>query len=110
MKGLVHDPPQFNQRIIRVDELRMRVRQEGLIYRLVCDVSQLAELRKFSADLKMSASGDEGPELARRQLSRDMEFVNGFIEGCDALEEILSECLDRFDQTIEAGHRIVEKA
>jgi len=68
----------------------------------------LAELRRFTADAKLTASDAQGAELARRQLTRDMEFVNGIIEGADALEEILQGCLARFDQTIAQQARISE--
>ena len=108
MKGLVDDPKQFNRRIVRVDELRTLVRQDDLVFRMVSDVSQLAELRRFTADAKLTASDARGAELARRQLTRDVEFVNGMIEGADALEEILTGCLARFDRTIAQQARIIE--
>jgi hypothetical protein len=109
MKGLVNDPPKFNRRIIRIDELRTLVRQDDLIFRMVSDVSQLAELRRFAADAKLTAADDKGAELAHRQLARDVEFVKGIIDGCRAIEEIFQSCLDRFDQTIDAHQRIIEK-
>ena len=109
MKELVDDPPKFNRRIIRIDELRTLVRQDDLIFRMVSDVSQLAELRRFAADAKLTAADDKGAELARRQLARDVEFVKGMVDGCRAIEEIFQSCLDRFDQTIDSHQRIIEK-
>ncbi|MFQ6048056.1 MAG: motility associated factor glycosyltransferase family protein [Phycisphaerae bacterium] len=102
MKELVDQPRQFNRRIVRVDELRSLVRRDDLIFRMVSDVSQLAELRRFAADARLGSVEADGPERARRQLARDIEFVNGIIEGADALEDILTGSLERFDQAIRA--------
>lgn len=99
---LVDDPPRFNQLIIRVDELRSRVRDHDLMYRMVTDVSQLAELQKFSADRRLVAQGVTGAERTRRQLQRDERFIGALLEGCDALQRILDLALCRADEELAA--------
>jgi hypothetical protein len=100
MTSLVSHPREFNRRMIRVDELRTKVAGQQRIFRLVGEVSQLAEFRKFTADRHIDAEQSTGPERARAQLARDREFVQALLEGCDRLEPILRGSLERFDQAI----------
>ncbi len=55
LDGLTHDPPTFNRRLVRVDELRSKVQHESRAYLIVNAYAQLAELRRFSADRHTSA-------------------------------------------------------
>lgn len=97
MERLLDRPAEFDRRIVRVDELREMVFARGLIFQMVSDVSQLAELQKFSADRRLAsdqsraAAGSEMSPVdrARRQLARDRRFVDALLEGCAALQEIL---------------------
>ncbi len=100
--GLLQEPAAFNRRLARVDELRTQVQQHELIFRMVRDVSQVAELQKFAADRRLNIAGVDGVERARRQLERDRRFVCSLLEGCAVLEEILSSSLARFDAAIGA--------
>jgi hypothetical protein len=124
---LLDSPERFNRRIVRIDELRTLVQQQGVVFRMVRDVSQLGELQKFAADRRLaldlgrqqgatppctdSASGgarrtrqDAAAERIRaeRQLQRDHKLVESLLEGCDCLEKTLDEALQRFDQARQA--------
>jgi len=101
LTGLVEKPNEFNRLIGKVDELRTRVRQHQTIYEMVSSVSQLAELRRFTADRKIKAQDPSGGDRARRQLARDIEFVEHLLEGCDVLDGILVSAVERFDRAIE---------
>jgi len=92
---LTERPAEFNRLIVRVDELRSRMRQNDRTYNLVSQVSQLAELRRVQADRAISDGATETPATARRRLRRDREYVTAFIEGCDYLLEMLPQALDR---------------
>ena len=87
---------------------RVSLHRGDVIFRMVSDVSQLAEWQKFaddrrlSVDLSRTGDGDklDGPQRARRQLDRDLRFVESLLEGCDALAEILGGALARFNAMI----------
>ena len=101
LTGLLDRPAEFNRRIARVDELRTRVRSQQRIYEMVSGVSQLAELRRFTADRKLQADDAAGADRARRQLDRDTEFVQYMLDGCEVLDKILAGAVERFEQAIE---------
>jgi hypothetical protein len=92
---LVDRPTEFNRLIVRVDALRTLIHKYEHMYRLVLDVSALAELRRYAADRDIGMPGAETRETARRRLRRDREFVESFIEGCEFLERVLPEALAR---------------
>lgn len=103
MENLLDRPAEFDRRIVRVDELREMVFARGMIFQMVSDVSQLAELQKFSADRRLAsdqsraaASGEmSAADRARRQLARDRRFVVALLEGCAALQSILESAVQR---------------
>ena len=95
LNGLTHDPARFNRRLVRVDELRSKVQHESRAYVIINAYSQLAELRRYSADRHTSASGAEHAERARRQIARDIEFITGVRDGATELKPILADALKR---------------
>lgn len=92
---LIERPTEFNRLIVRVDELRSRMRRNERTFNLVSRVSQLAELRRVQADRAISTGQRETPATARRRLRRDREYVAAFVEGCDFLLDMLPEALQR---------------
>ncbi|MCH7592561.1 MAG: motility associated factor glycosyltransferase family protein [Planctomycetes bacterium] len=99
LEGMTEDPTKFNRRLVRVDELRSKVHQESLAYRIVNSFTQLAELRRFSADRKIMTLDASDSERALSQIKRDKEFMTGVRDGARDLGPILTEALAR----IEAG-------
>ena len=97
LKGLIDDPARFNKRLIRVDELRARVYQSTRAYRIVNSATQLAELRRFSADRQLGAAETDDRERARRQLARDTEFITGVREGAIKVKDIIERALTRLE-------------
>jgi hypothetical protein len=95
LDGLTHDPPAFNRRLVRVDELRSKVQNESRAYLIINAYAQLAELRRFSADRHTSASGAADAERAKRQIARDIEFIRGVRDGAVDLKPIFDEALRR---------------
>ncbi len=79
------------------------MQKQGRIFRMVTSVSQQAELRRFAADHKLSGARSAGRERASRQLDRDIEFVNGILEGADELEKILDGAVVRMKQLREGA-------
>ena len=103
LKGLTGDPPRFNRRLARVDELRTIVMNSYRAYRIVNSTAQLAELQRFTADRKLAAVDATGPERARRQLDRDMKFVQSMREATRTTLEMLDRTLERFDAAMGAS-------
>ncbi len=102
LQELADEPVKFNRRLVRVDELRAIVNRAGRSYDIVTAATQRAELQRFTADRKLDASDATGIERARRQLDRDVRFVEAFREGVVRMIDILQETLRRFDQRAEA--------
>ncbi|HOA73296.1 MAG TPA: DUF115 domain-containing protein [Phycisphaerae bacterium] len=101
---LLNNPVEFNRRIAEVDALRVKIKSHERAYRMVSSVSQHAELQRFTADRRLSLADLDGPARARRQLERDIRFVEAVLEGAEALKQILQTCRDRFDAALaEAG-------
>lgn len=103
LTGLVERPQEFNRRIVEVDALRVKIRAQDHAYRMVSSVSQHAELQRFTADRQLSLADVDSKARARRQLERDIRFVEAIIEGAGALREILGGCLKRFDAAMAGG-------
>jgi hypothetical protein len=95
--NLLDQPGDFNRRIADVDALRMRIRKMERTYQLVSAVSQHAELQRFSADRRLGLDELDDVSRARRQLERDIRFVEAVREGTTVLEEMLTQSLERFD-------------
>jgi hypothetical protein len=95
LEGLVEKPAEFNRLIVRVDELRTLIHNYDQMYRLVVEVSAMAELRRHTADRRLGVSRTETPATARQRLKRDRDFVEGFIDGCEFLAQVLPEALAR---------------
>ena len=103
LEGLTDDPARFNQRLVRVDELRCVVTRSYRAYRIVNATSQLAELQRFTADRKLEADDVRGAERARRQLARDVAFVTNVQESARKVVAMLEETLGRFDAMMGEG-------
>ena len=95
LADLFDRPTEFNRVVVRVDDLRTRMRRYEQTYRVVVGVSQLAELRRYSADRRIGDHEHETVAVARRRLARDREFVDSFLEGCEFLEGVLPQALAR---------------
>ena len=101
LAAAVERPSEFNRLVAGVDDLRVKMSRHDALYRLVVDVSAVAELRRYSADRRIGAPEQETPDTARRRLRRDHEFVAAFREGCDFLLDLLPQAIERLGK----GHR-----
>ena len=105
LAGLTDDPVRFNRRLVRVDELRNRVRQYDRAYKIINSASQQAELRRFAADSKLGVEETKGAKRAAKQLERDLQFVRETQEGARGVLDILTETMARLDEAIARGSR-----
>lgn len=101
MNGLLDRPEAFNKKFSEVDRLRVRVRASQRVYDMAVALSQHAELQRFSADHRMGLADLDSVSRARRQLERDMRFVQGIAEGIQELRRILTGCLQRFEKAMD---------
>jgi len=97
LKGMTGDPARFNKRLIRVDELRVKVQHESRAYRIVNQACQLAEFRRYSADRKLGLVDTDDVERAKRQIARDLEFVTGVRDGAEEVKPMLTDALKRLE-------------
>ena len=95
LKGMTHDPTRFNQRLVRIDELRAVVDQESRAYRIVNAATQLAELRRYSADRRIAAVETDDVARARRQITRDIEFITAVRDGAIDVKPMIADALQR---------------
>ena len=95
LKGMTHDPTRFNQRLVRIDELRAVVDQESRAYRIVNAATQLAELRRYSADRRIAAVETDDAARARRQITRDIEFITAVRDGAIDVKPMIADALQR---------------
>lgn len=97
MQDVIDNPPTFNRLVVRVDELRTLVQRHELMFRMVRDVSQLAELQKLAADRQVSVDAPNDQKRARRQLRRDAAFIDAMLDGCARLRGIFEGAIERFE-------------
>lgn len=95
LEGLVDQPDAFNRRLGRVDELRVMIHRATRPYEIVNSATQFTELKRFSADRRMDAEAVEGPQRARRQIARDLDFIGGVAEGAVEVRGMLEAALQR---------------
>jgi hypothetical protein len=100
---LVDKPAEFNRRMADVDALRVRMRSHDRAYRMVSSVTQHAELQRFAADRRLSVADMDTKARARRQLERDVRFVEAIMEGAEALKGIMADATQRLDAAIARG-------
>lgn len=95
LDALTHDAARFNKKLARVDELRTRIERDARSYQIVNAATQLAELRRFSADRHITAKKTDETDRAKRQLKRDREFITGVRDGAEEVQPMLCDALRR---------------
>ena len=100
MIDLVDDQAELNRRMVRLDELRTRVKHRMDTHRLASFVGQSAELHRFRQDRTIGVEHHEGKELQRHQLRRDIGYVAEVNKGCERMIGMLRECVDRIEEAL----------
>ncbi len=108
LNTLVEQPAVFNRRIAEVDVLRLKIREQDRIYQMVSALAQHAELQRFSADRRLGLAELESADRARRQLDRDIRFVEAMLEGIGVLRQILEGSLKRFEDAMAEDNATAE--
>jgi len=104
LETLTGDPYRFNRRLVRVDELRTRIHRATRPYELVNMATQVAELRRYSADRRLSLDEPEDSiERAKRQLARDIDFISGVADGTKEVGLMIEESLARVEVAMNVG-------
>jgi hypothetical protein len=89
------DQRRVNRAIAQVDGLRSRMNELGPTYDLVNQFCQPAELKRFEADRKISASKVEGIDRQRMQIARDIENVRGITHAAVEFQKLMDQVIDR---------------
>lgn len=103
----LHDQPRVNRAIGAIDVLRARMNGLGRCYDLITQMTQLTEMKRFQADLRISASKLSGTERQRQQVARD-------IANCCAVRDAAGEFCMMLDRLIDdlsqaAAHGVAAK-
>jgi hypothetical protein len=96
------DAAEMDRLFVEVDRLRTRVGADPATFEMVCYLNTIGELRRFQADLTVKAAGDS-MERQKRQLLRDIDYVNNLRVGAERLLDILDEAIGRLQQQLEAA-------
>ena len=91
----LHDQPRVNRAIARLDALRVRMNELGPTYDLITQLAQQSEMKRFTADRKLSAAKADAGERQRRQVARDVENVKGVIEAAEAFRRLMDDVGER---------------
>jgi hypothetical protein len=102
------DQPRVNRVIAAIDVLRGRMNGLGGCYDLVMQMSQLTEMKRFKADLHISASKLSGMERQRQQVVRDIANCCAVGEAAGQFRVMLERLIDELTATTTAGDRAYE--
>jgi hypothetical protein len=91
------DESQMNHLFTEVDALRAKVGRDPLTFEMVCHLNTIGELRRFQADLLVKNTVKDSLDRQKRQLLRDIDYVENLKIGADRLLEVLDEALTRLD-------------
>jgi hypothetical protein len=80
----LEDQPRVNRAIAQIDVLRAKMNSLGQCYELIMQMTQLTEIQRFKADMRISASKLSGLARQREQVGRD-------IANCAAVEQAAQE-------------------
>jgi hypothetical protein len=80
----LEDQPRVNRAIAQIDVLRAKMNSLGHCYELIMQMTQLTEIQRFKADMRISASKLSGLARQREQVGRD-------IANCAAVEQAAQE-------------------
>ncbi len=97
LTNLVERPAEFNQLIVRVDELRLGMMKYDRLYKTIVEVSARAELRRYGADRRIGRPEQETAATARQRLRRDIDFVDEFAASCAFIQGALPQALERLE-------------
>jgi len=95
------DDAKMGRLFVDVDRLRSRVGADPATFEMVCHLNTIGELRKFQADLGVKSAKDP-MERQKRQLLRDIDYVQNLEVGATRLLGILDEALGRLDRQLVA--------
>jgi len=91
------DPARMEELFVQVDRLRSKVGADAQTFEMVCHLNTIGEVRRFQHDLAVKAAADP-MERQKKQLVRDIDYVNNLRVGAERLLEILTEAAERLDQ------------
>ena len=95
------DDAKMSRLFVDVDRLRSKVGTDPATFEMVCFLNTIGELRKFQADLGVKSAKDP-LDRQKRQLLRDIDYVQNLAIGSERLLEILDDALKRLDKQLVA--------
>jgi len=101
-RDCVQDQAHLNRVIAEVDVLRAQMNELGRTYDQVMQLTQETELKRFSRDRDLAASGADGVERQRRQITRDIENVQAVRDAARAFDSLVTQVMSTLSEQEEA--------
>ena len=95
MRQLSDSPTRFNRRVEHVRRLRARLEAMPKAHTIATYVAQLGELQLFATDQKMLVCAADGPERARRQIARDLAYIQAKLAATKDARDMLTKARGR---------------
>ncbi|HEV7302285.1 MAG TPA: 6-hydroxymethylpterin diphosphokinase MptE-like protein [Tepidisphaeraceae bacterium] len=103
VKDHLDDQPRVNRAIAAIDVLRAKMNGLGHCYDLIMQMTQLTEMQRFQADLRISASKLSGTERQRRQVERDIDNCCAVRDAAGAFQAMMETIVTEL--TAQGAHR-----
>jgi hypothetical protein len=96
------DPTAMHRLFAEVDRQRAKVNTDPQTFDMVVFLNTIGELRRFNADLSVKTAKADSLDRQKRQLLRDIDYVQNLQTGADRLLAILDDALARLHRQREA--------
>ena len=97
VRDAIGDGARVNGIIAKIDPLRAQMNELGGTYELLMQLTQPTEIRRYQADRRIAAAGEDGPEKQRRQVVRDIDNVRAVIESAGEFEKMIDRAIARLE-------------
>ena len=108
--GCLHDQPRVNGLIARIDRLRAGVIDLGHCFDLITQVTQQTEMKRYEADRRIGAAGDDAALRQRLQVERDIDNVKNIIDAAGVFAELMDDAAARVAEFAEGDPRLTGEA
>lgn len=98
MTDSLNDAPRFNRLHAVMDQWRVKIDSVSQAYALVCDVAQVAEMRRVQLDLALQRKQLDPIAERREQLTRDIQYVRLLRQGIEVLRRSIEQSLRRVEE------------
>ncbi|HVX86280.1 MAG TPA: 6-hydroxymethylpterin diphosphokinase MptE-like protein [Phycisphaerae bacterium] len=96
------DPAAMHRLFAEIDRQRAKVNTDPQTFDMVVFLNTIGELRRFNADLSVKTAKADSLDRQKRQLLRDIDYVQNLQTGAERLLAVLDEALARLHRQRDA--------